>query len=121
MATDLFKLHMVTAGNSTCDLLVTLMLVVTGWDWKSATKLARLLTVMKAKKAKMRAHTSIRILDLALAALFRPGVQLNGKKCWHVVWIKNIFGSGLWGDLIRALQHDVGIVKFWTQFPQKCP
>ena len=75
---------MVTAGNSTCDLLVTLMLVVTGWDWKSATKLARLLKLMKEKIAKMRAHTSMRILDLALAALFRPRVQLNGKKCWLV-------------------------------------
>ena len=80
MALDLFKLHMVTAGNSTCDLLVTLMLVVTGWDWKSATKLARLLTLMKEKIAKMRAQTSIRILDLALAALFRPGMPLHGEE-----------------------------------------
>ena len=55
---------MVTAGNSTCDLLVTLMLVVTGWDWKSELKLARLLTVMSEKKANMRAHTSILILGV---------------------------------------------------------
>ena len=82
---------MVTAGNSTCDLLVTLMLVVTGWDWKSATKLARLLTDMKAKKTKMRAHTSIRILDFALAALFRPRVQLNGGKMLACVFGSKIY------------------------------
>ena len=61
------------------------MLVVTGWDWKSATKLARLLTLMNEKIAKMRAQTSIRILDLALAALFRPGVQLHGQKMLNCV------------------------------------
>ena len=73
---------MVTAGNSTCDLWVRLMLVVTGKDRKSETKLARLLTVMSEKKANMTAQMSILILDLALAALLSPAMLLS----WaHVV------------------------------------
>ena len=77
MFPDLFKLHMVTAGNSTWDLWVRLMLVVTGKDRKSETKLARLLTVMSEKKANMTAQMSILIFDLALAALLRPAMLLS--------------------------------------------